>query len=168
MCLSEGGGHPLKGRAKLEGYNRIVKLTYAVLFAALFVCGCSRNINNKDAVRQGVVDYLDQRKASTGLDMSRMNVEVSDVKFQKDEATATVSFIPKDTKTGGMSMNYALERKGDKWVVKGRKESGANPHGGQGMPGGMPESMGAPAMPGAGAEMPPGHPPTTTTTPDKK
>jgi hypothetical protein len=141
------------------------------LLAALILCGCSRNnIDNKEAVRQGVVDYLNQRKGSTGLDMSRMNVEVSDVKFNKDEAAAMVSFVPKDTKVGGMSMGYVLERKGGKWVVKGRKESGANPHGAVGgMGGGMPEGMGAPApaMPGGG-EMPPGHPPTGSKTPDKK
>lgn len=143
-----------------------MKWTSAALFAALLIAGCSRNIDNKEAVRQGVLQYLDQKKASTGLDMSRMNIEISDVKFNKDEATAVVSFLPKDSSAGGMSMNYQLERQGSKWVVKGRKDSGANPHGGSGMPGGMP-GMGNPAM-GGSMEMPAGHPPTTPKTPDKK
>ena len=152
--------------------------------AALLACGCSRGVNSKDAVRQGVLDYLDQKKSATGLDMTKMNIEVSSVTFQNDEASATVSFNAKGAAGGGMSMNYVLERKGAKWVVKGRKEQSGNPHGASGMPGAMPGSMGQP-MPGApggtmlpghpsvgtpapGAAMPPGHPSVGATAPDKK
>jgi hypothetical protein len=46
-----------------------------------------------------------------------------------------------------MQMQYTLERKGDRWVVKGRRDSGGLPHGG---------------TPGA---MPPGHPPTGASAP---
>jgi hypothetical protein len=134
-----------------------VKSTLAALGAAVLLCGCSRNIDNKEAVRQGVIDYLNNRTSQTGLDMKLMNVDVSSVTFTNNEANATVSFQPKGGGAQGMAMNYVLERRGDKWVVKGRKESGVNPHGGQA----------APAMPGEGA-LPPGHPPTTPATPDKK
>jgi hypothetical protein len=136
------------------------------LIAASLVCGCSRDINNKDAVRKGVVDYLNKRKSQTGLDMTLMNVDVSNVTFERNEATATVSFQPKTGAAQGMSMNYVLERKANEWVVKGRKESGVNPHGAEGMPGaqGMPGAM--PADP-SGA-LPPGHPPTSTPPSDKK
>ncbi len=140
-----------------------MKWTIAAFFAALLVSGCGRNIDNKDAVRTGVMDYLNKKKESTGLDMTRMNIEISDVKFNKDEATAVVSFLPKDSTTGGMSMNYQLERQGAKWVVKGRKEGASNPHGGTtAVPGGMPQGMGEPATGG----MPAGHPPAAA--PDKK
>ena len=139
-----------------------MKLIVAAILAVLLVAGCARNINNKDAVRQGVIDYLTKRREQTGLDMSLMNVDVSNVAFQNNEATATVSFQPKAGGVGGMSMSYVLERRGDKWVVKGRKESGLNPHGAQGMPGqGMPPA----GQPGA---LPPGHPPASASPSDKK
>jgi hypothetical protein len=123
----------------------------------MLAAGCGKNINNKEAVKQGVVDYLNKRMSQTGLDMSLMNVDVSSVSFQKNEAHATVSFQPKGSEASGMTMNYVLERNGDRWVVKGRQESGANPHGGGGLP---------PAMPG-GAELPPNHPPVTGANPDQ-
>ncbi len=142
-------------------YNRSVHSIRATLVVVILAAGCSRNIQSTDAVRQGVLDYLDQRKSQTGLDMKLMNVDVSNVTFQNNEATAVVSFKPKAGGAQGMSINYALERKGDKWVVKGRKEGGGSPHGAQGAPGAMPGNMpGAmPAGPDGGA-LPPGHPPT--------
>jgi hypothetical protein len=63
------------------------------LVAALLLCSCGRhNIDNKEAVRKGVVEYLDKRKGQTGLDMNLMNVEVTNVNFDKNEARATVAF----------------------------------------------------------------------------
>lgn len=138
----------------------MVTWTYAVLIAAILACGCARDINNNDAVRKGVVDYLNKRKGQTGLDMALMNVAVSNVTFRNDEASATVSFQPKGGGASGMSMNYVLERKGNEWVVKGRKESGVNPHGAQEIPQAMPADP-------SGA-LPPGHPPASTPPSDKK
>ena len=125
------------------------------LVAAILLLSCGRSTtDNKDAVRQGVVDYLEKRKGQTGLDMNLMNVEVTNVTFDKNEARATVSFRAKDGKAGGdMSMSYVLERKNDKWVVKGRQESGMSPHGGGAMPG----------APGQMPAMPLNHPPTPAT-----
>lgn len=115
------------------------------LVAAMLLFSCGRhNIDNKEAVRKGVVDYLDKRKGQTGLDMNLMNVEVTNLNFDKNEARATVAFRSKDGSAGGgMTMSYVLERKDDKWVVKGRQDSGMSPHGGGSMP-----------------AMPPNHPPT--------
>jgi len=127
------------------------------LAAALLIAGCgNRNIDNTEAVRKGVVDYLEKRKSQTGLDMSLMNVEVTNVTFAKNEARATVAFRPKEAKggAGGMAMSYVLERRGDQWVVKGRQDSGSH-SGGQTMPGAMPGGMPG-AAPGV---MPPNHPP---------
>ena len=109
-------------------YNQTVKLLSLLVAIAVFVVGCGRDINNKDAVRKGVVDYLNKRSGQTGLDLNNMNLEVTSVSFQKNEAHATVSFKPKGTEaSSGMSMNYVLERQGDQWVVKGRQESGVEP-----------------------------------------
>lgn len=110
--------------------------------AALLLTACSHNIDNGDAVRQGVIDYLRARTAQTGLDVDLMQVDVTAVSFMKDEARATVYFRPKGVAQGGMQINYTLDRKGDKWVVRGKGSVGDNPHGG---------------APGT-TELPPGHP----------
>jgi hypothetical protein len=150
-----------------------VKLT-ACLLGGLLLSACSRNIQNPEAVRQGVVDYLNQRKAQTGLDMTSMDIVVTSVAFEKDQAHATLSFRPKGA-ANGMTMNYTLEQKGSQWVVKGRADSGPNAHGAGGMPpagGALPEGHAPtggdtiPGMPhsqlpgGGGAQpLPSGHPP---------
>ena len=86
-----------------------------------------------------------------GLDMSAMDVNVGSVSFEKDVARASVSFVPKGMPpgSGGMSMDYVLERKGDKWAVKGREVNPASTHGDQPLPAGHaigPSSRGSPAM----------------------
>jgi hypothetical protein len=134
---------------------------FIALAAAAFglLCACSRNINNKEAVRQGVIDYLNKRSAETGLDMKLIDVDVTSVQFQNNDARAAVSFNAKGATGGAMLMNYTLERHGSKWVVKGRAESGMNPHGAQGMPPAQGGSL-QPVPPGGQSQpLPPGHPP---------
>ncbi len=133
-------------------YNQDVKTSAlaaaAVLLAVLSLGGCSKDIQNKEALRAGVIDYLASKTATTGLDPKLMDVDVSGMSFEKDQARATVVFRPKGSSEGaGMTMNYAFDRKGDHWVVRGRQDNGANPHG-SGM-----------ALPGAGdgTQLPPGH-----------
>jgi hypothetical protein len=121
-----------------------------VLVAALLVWGCSRGGESKEAIRQGVIEHLSSR---AGLSVAAMQIDVVSVNFRQNEADAVISFRPK--KGGeGMQMNYTLERKGNRWVVKGRSGSGANPHGGNMMP--MPATPQSHA--GSGG-LPPGHPP---------
>ncbi len=111
------------------------------------------------------MDYLQERKAQTGLDMTQMQVDVVSVSFDKDKARAVVMFRPKNqADAAGMQMAYTLDRKGNKWVVEGHGESsgGANPHssgGAPGMPSGHPAVPGASGAPEGGQAMPPGHPP---------
>ena len=119
-------------------YNRCVK-KLALFVALLYLAGCSKDIQTTEAVRQGVVEYLQQRTAETGLDVNSLVVTVSSVSFEQDVARATVAFSPKSAPgAAGMSMNYVLDRKGDKWVVKGRQVNPGGAHG--------------------AAELPPGHP----------
>jgi len=99
---------------------------------ALVVClaACNRGNTNKEAVRQGVIDFV----AARGLNVQGMNVEVTAVQFNGNHADATVEFSPKGAGAGGgMSMQYQLEQQGSKWVVTGRRDMGA-PHGGGAMP----------------------------------
>jgi hypothetical protein len=123
----------------------------------LCLAGCNKgNIDTKEAVRQGVIDYLASRQ---NLNVSSMNVNVSSVTFKENEADAMVSFAPKGAGGQPVSIPYTLERKGNRWVVKPRAAGGSNPHGGAMPPGENPHG----AMPPGGAEapggaMPPGHP----------
>lgn len=130
------------------------------------LAGCKKDIQNQEAVRQGVMTYLAKRS-----DLLAMDVSVSSVAFHQDEATAEVHFQAKgnNSPAAGMTMQYVLERKGSQWVVKGR--TGANAaHGAGGMPPSGPTSQGSAPGPldgmphtglpgGAGATgLPPGHP----------
>jgi hypothetical protein len=132
---------------------RKLALVLLAPLAALWLVSCSKDIQNTDAVRQGVIDYLTARESKTGVSMSLMQVDVTSVSFQTNEARATVAIR---AKTGGngtpMMMNYTLQRQGNKWVVQGRTESGVNPHGGT--PQASPENAPPP-------QMPPGHPPVS-------
>lgn len=117
---------------------------FCSLLVAVAVAGgvaCNRGIDTPEAVRQGVIDYLAKR---SNISVSAMNVEVTSVSFRQNEADAMVAFSAKGAGPGQlMSMRYTLERKGGRWVVKEKAESG-NPHAG-----------GATASPG---NLPPGHP----------
>ncbi len=82
-----------------------------------------------------------------------MEVTVSAVKFDKNKADALVYLSAKGGPAAGsgMQMRYALERQGDKWVVK--PHSGASPHAGADA-----NPMGTPAPTNPGQSLPPGHP----------
>ena len=94
--------------------------------AALLLClaGCNRAAQNKESIRQGVIDYV-----ASKVNVSAMDIEVTAIAFKGAEADATVSFRPKGAQDGaGMEMRYTLEQKGGKWVVKDKAETGS-PHG---------------------------------------
>jgi len=147
--------------ALVHGYNRDVKKLTLLMVAVALLAACSKNIQNSDAVRQSIVDYLKGRTGQTGLNMDLMQLDVTAVSYAKDEARATVYFRPKNSPDGGgMAMNYVLDRKGSKWVVRGRQENGANPHGGGAAEGGG-AADGGTAMPPLPA-LPPGHGSTST------
>jgi len=128
-----------------------------IALALFALTGCNRGIDNKEAVRQGLMEHLAKR---AGLDLKLMKMEVTSVSFRGNEADAVVTFQAKDAGPGAsMEMRYTLEKKDNKWVVKGRAGGGmgmgtGSPHGGA--MGQMP-----PATPPAGGppgDLPAGHP----------
>ena len=127
------------------------------LFAAvlaLTLAACSKNIDNLDAVKRGVLQGIPK-----DINLGAMDVNVVSVSFRGKEADAMVAFAPK----GGppmMNMKYTMERKGDEWQIKARAAGAIEQHasqpdptagGAQGLPPGHPAA-------GGGAAMPPGHP----------
>ena len=169
------------------GYYRYVKrLTFvaAAAVSILLLWGCKKDIQNQDAVRQGVMTYLSKRS-----DLLAMEVSVTSVNFNQDQATAQVHFQAKGNSSpgAGMTMEYVLDRKDGQWVVRGK--AGANAaHGANGpavnpTPGrwrrdrpvpwtaclqfqGLDPEAGAgslppghPSVPGGSQALPPGHPP---------
>src|SRR5262249_10143339 len=126
---------------------------FALVAAAAVLVACSKDIQNKEALKQAVIEYLDARATQTGLDPKMMEVDVSGMSFEQNQARATVVFRPKGSTEGGagMTMSYTFDRKGDKWVVRGRQDSGANPHGST--------PLSNDARPPSEA-LPPGHPST--------
>jgi hypothetical protein len=132
----------------------VTRFQASLASAVLLLTGCAKDINNKEAVRVAVVEYLNQKAQSTGLNVAAMEVQVGSVSFEKDQARAMVSIKPKGG-ADGMQMAYALVRKGDKWEVKSKQDSGANPHGGgMGAGGAAPQQQ-----PAEDPSLPPGHPP---------
>jgi hypothetical protein len=124
-------------------------LALAALISAMFMtAGCGKNIQNPEAVKQGVMDYLKERASTMGLNMGAMDATVNSVSFEKDVARASVMFSVKGTPGGGMAMEYVLDRKGDKWVVRSKQMSPTN------------GPSGAPAGASPAEALPPGHPPT--------
>jgi len=123
----------------------------ALIFTLLLAACARKNIENKDAIRQAVVEYLSARQAQTGLDMSTMDVNVLAMTFERDTARATVEFRVKNSEAG-MQLNYTLDRKGDKWVVQARQDTGQG-HGVVTPPEG---SVGV--SPTGSGQLPPGHP----------
>jgi hypothetical protein len=130
-----------------------VRKTLLIVVAAL-AAACSHDIQNTEAVKQGVLNYLEERKSQTGLDPNQMQIDIGSVSFDKDQARAAVIFRPKNQPDPQpMTMNYILDRKGNEWVVRPHAASSGNPHGG----GDMTMPQGHPSV-GGQETLPPGHP----------
>ena len=135
----------------------------ALVCLACTLSACHKDIQNQEAVRQGMLRYLAKRG-----DLSAMDVSIASVSFRSDEADAVVHFQSKNANGpgSGIDMKYVLVRNGSQWDVKGRAGGparGANPHGDLGGAANPHGDMGA--APGA---LPPGHPPITPQPPASK
>jgi hypothetical protein len=104
----------------------------AFIAALSLLAACTKDIQNKEAVRGAIVDYLNARPDKIGL---TVDVQISTLTFSSsgNEAHANVMFTPK-AGGPGMEMTYALERNGNKWLVRPHTEGGMNPHGAAALP----------------------------------
>lgn len=133
-----------------------MKLAPIFLILVVLLTACNKAPHSNAAIRQAVIDHLNK---GSGLNLSQVDIDVTNVAYEgENKAIATVFFRPKSNPDQGMTMNYTLESKGNKWAVvkrpglagpagagnpHGAMEGGASPHGGE---------------PPAG-QLPAGHPP---------
>jgi hypothetical protein len=118
-------------------YNQEVR-TGLLLVPLLFAAACSRGNQNKEAIRQGVLDHL----KGSSVNLAAMDMDITDVAFNGDDADVTVLFKPKGaTAAQGMALHYRMEEKSGRWAVVNVEDSA---HGGA-------MSQGAPNPHGQGA-----------------
>ena len=150
------------------------RASYILMFLGLLVlfAGCKKQVSDADAIRTGINQHLASLKT---LNLDAMDMNITNVSIQGNQAQAQVEFKPK---TGGppgagMEVAYSLEKQNGTWVVQTTQPAGGaiqhpapgeNPH----MNNGTPPSSGT--MPnfrdlvpgnngGASNSLPPGHPP---------
>jgi len=134
--------------------------------------GCKEAPTDGEAIRAGITQHLTALKT---LNLSAMDMDVSNVSIQGSQARAQVTFRPKAGAPPGAQMQvaYQLEKRESGWIVTKTEAVGgaidhpaanANPHvqPAQGdVHGNLPDLRGLipPANPAANRPLPPGHPP---------
>jgi hypothetical protein len=118
----------------------------------LFAVACKSKTDEKEAIRAGVIKHL---AALNMLNLNNMDVNVTQATVNGNQAQAQVEIRAKggDSSGNAMQIGYALEKRGEEWVVlKSTGMGGGMQHPGPG------EAPPAGTTPGA---MPPGHPNVT-------
>jgi len=156
---------------------RLAKFGPIALAALIALAGCKQQQkSDSDAIRAGIEDHLASLKT---LNLSAMDMEVTNVNIQGDRAQAQVEFRPKSgaPANAGMLVSYSLNKQKGNWVVEktlstggiiDHPAAGANPHQQSGQPGtlGATDSQMIQDLvhrnsPEAGT-LPPGHPPVSS------
>jgi hypothetical protein len=147
-------------------------LYYAILSLLVFFGGCHKRENDSSAIRAAINQHLGSLKT---LNLSAMDVNITKVSMQGNQAQAQVEFRPK---TGappgaGMQISYSLEKQNGKWVVQTSQPAGGvlahpaltqNPHLNATPPASsttMPNFNDL-VHPGSGSSLPSGHPPVNS------
>jgi len=88
---------------------RLAKTAVLSFVTILRVAGCKKQPSDADAIRTGIVEHLTSLKT---LNLSAMNINVTSVNIQGNQAQAQVEFRPKTGAPVGASMQvaYALEK----------------------------------------------------------
>ena len=127
-----------------------MKFLTIIALLGCVLTGCNRASESKEAIRESVINSV-----SGKVNVGSMDVDVTSIAFKGAEADATVTFRAKGAgPSAGLQMNYTLEQKSGKWVVKEKAQAGGSPHGAAANPGSV-----SPHGEAGGAALPPGHPP---------
>ncbi len=135
---------------------------------ALFA-GCKKQESDADAIRSGINQHLASLKT---LNLDAMDMNITNVSIQGNQAQAQVEFRPKGgTPQGaGMQVAYSLEKQNGEWVVQNTQAVGGpieHPAPGENPPmnstspssGSMPNFRDLVPGEGSSTALPPGHPP---------
>ncbi len=142
----------------------------AVLGFLVFFAGCKKQQSDTDAIRSAINQHLASLKT---LNLSGMDMNITNVSIQGNEAQAQVEFRPKTgAEDGGeMQVSYSLEKQNGVWVVQTSQPSGgsiqhpgpgANPHenpASSSSPDSLPNFRDLVPSGGSSNALPPGHPP---------
>ena len=141
----------------------------AALGLLMLFAGCKKQESDADAIRSGINQHLASLKT---LNLAAMDMDITNVSIQGNQAQAQVEFRPKTgaPQGAGMQVAYSLQKENGAWVVQNTQPAGGsiqhpgpgeNPH----MDGTSPSSGSMPnfhdLVPGGGSSnaLPPGHPP---------
>ena len=146
---------------------------FLLTFLGLVVlsAGCKKQESDADAIRSGINQHLAGLKT---LNLGAMDMNITNVSVQGNQAQAQVEFKPKTgaPQGAGMQVAYSLQKQNGLWVVQNTQPAGGsiqhpapgeNPHMDTGSPtsGTMPNFRDL--VPGGGggnsSALPPGHPP---------
>ena len=135
----------------------------------VFFAGCKKQESDSDAIRSGINQHLAALKT---LNLGAMDMNITNISIQGNQAQAQVEFKPKTgaPQGAGMQVAYSLEKQNGVWVVQNTQAAGGsiqhpapgeNPHMNATSPssGSMPNFRDL--VPGGGNSngLPPGHPP---------
>lgn len=118
----------------------------------LFAVACKSKTDEKEAIRAGVIKHL---AALNMLNLNNMDINVTQATVNGNQAQAQVEIRAKggDPSANAMQIGYALEKRGEEWVVMKSMVMGVGmQHPGPGE---------APPAGTASGAMPPGHPNVT-------
>jgi hypothetical protein len=130
----------------------------ALLVIFLLAGGCKSKIDNKDAIRDGVIRHI---AGMSGLNVSNMVITVTKATVNGDKAQADVDIRAKngDPSAPAMQVSYELQKRGEEWVVLKGQPTGGMQHP---APGELPPQgnlpPGHPSTGGASGQMPANHP----------
>jgi len=141
----------------------------ALIGLLVFFAGCKKQESDADAIRSGINQHLASLKT---LNLGAMDMNITNVSIQGNQAQAQVEFKPKTgaPQGAGMQVAYSLQKQNGLWIVQNTQPAGGsiqhpgpgeNPH----MNGTSPSSGSMPnfrdLVPGGGSStaLPPGHPP---------
>lgn len=126
------------------------KFVAALILLLAALAGCKKADKDQNAIRAALRDHLSTRPS---INISAMDMDVKKVTIDGNQAQAEVEFRAKQG-GGAVTVTYALERRGDSWVVKASQTPGGMTHPGVGT-----DASPTGAQPGT---LPPGHPPLSS------
>jgi hypothetical protein len=153
------------------------RATYFLTVIGLLVVftSCKKQESDADGIRSGINQHLAGLKT---LNLTAMDMNITNVSIQGNQAQAQVEFKPKAgaPQGAGMQVAYSLAKQNGLWVVQNSQPSGGsiqhpgpgeNPHTNETSPssGTMPnfrDLVPGGASGGSGGALPPGHPPINT------